>query len=100
MVSWSALARNSLGQCNVPPGLGSVVSVAAGKHHTCAVKSNGELVCFGCFHTCAVKSTGELVCFGRNSLIMKIIITRDSAMCHQAWVQLLVWRLATVTHAL
>ncbi|CAE7597878.1 carA2 [Symbiodinium sp. CCMP2592] len=55
-------------------------------YHTCAVKSSGQLVCFGSdeygqcdvptdvgavvavsagmYHTCAVKSSGQLVCFG------------------------------------
>ena len=31
----------------VPPDLGPVVAVAAGRFHTCAVKASGELVCFG-----------------------------------------------------
>ena len=62
--------------------------IAAGSHHTCAVKVNGDLVCFGSkkfgkcsvpsdlcpvvaaaaghYHTCAVRANGDLVCFGRN----------------------------------
>ena len=68
--------------------LAPVSVLSAGGCHTCAVKSTGELVCFGrndygqcavpaglgtvvavaagSAHTCAVKSTGEVVCFGRN----------------------------------
>ena len=34
-------------QCDVPPGLGPVVAVAAGPDHTCAVSAAGKLVCFG-----------------------------------------------------
>ena len=74
------------GQCEVPPDLGPVVTVASGYFHTCAVKASGELVCFGSNkngqcevppdlgpvvavaagprHTCAVKANGELVCVG------------------------------------
>ena len=62
--------------------------IAGGTDYTCAVKANGELVCFGwndfgqcdippdlgqvvavaagSQHTCAVKADGKLVCFGRN----------------------------------
>ena len=62
--------------------------IAAGSHHTCAVKVNGDLVCFGSkkfgkcnvpsdlgpvvaaaaghYHTCAVRANGDLVCFGDN----------------------------------
>ena len=67
--------------------LGPVLAVAAGFFDTCAVKANGELVCFGRnehgqsdppqhlkpvalgaggAHTCAVNEQGELVCFGYN----------------------------------
>lgn len=62
--------------------------VAAGQLHSCAVQSNGKLVCFGALdagqceapptigrvtavasgwkHTCAVLHDGKLVCFGAN----------------------------------
>ena len=72
---------------DVPTDLGAVVS--AGLYHTCAVRSDGQLICFGhngsgqcdvptdlgavvavpagVYHTCAVTSDGQLVCFGRNS---------------------------------
>ena len=72
-------------QCDVPTDLGPVLSVAAGLRHTCAVRADGRLVCFGCnvdgqcdvpadvgpvlavaagFHTCAVRADGRLICFG------------------------------------
>ncbi|CAE7687686.1 UVR8 [Symbiodinium sp. CCMP2456] len=69
--------------------LGAFAAVSAGNVHTCEVKSDGQLLCFGCSirddsgqcdvptdlgrvvavsagydHTCAVKSDGQLVCFG------------------------------------
>ena len=77
------------GECDVPTDLGPVVAVSAGYDHTCAVRSDGQLVCFGwnrngqchkcgqcdvptdlgpvvavsagCDHTCAVRSDGQLV---------------------------------------
>ena len=80
---------NMQGQCNAPPDLGPVKTVAAGLSHTCAVKADGELVCFGdnmdgqcdvppdlgpvkavaagLYHTCSVKVDGELVCFGSHA---------------------------------
>ena len=67
----------------------TTTTVSAGLHHTCAIKTDGQLVCFGgnssgqctvpsglgpvlavsagCCHTCAVRADGRLVCFGRNS---------------------------------
>ena len=69
----------------------SSTTVVGGKVHTCAVKADGQLVCFGLghndygqcdvptdlgpvravaagwHHTCAVKADGQLVCFGDNS---------------------------------
>ena len=64
------------------------MAVSAGYEHTCAARSDGQLVCFGlndhgqcdvptglgavvavsagCEHTCAVRSGGQLVCFGLN----------------------------------
>ena len=66
----------------------STPNVAGGGGHTCAVKLDGQLVCFGhndygqcdvptdlgpvravaalIYHTCAVKADGQLVCFGQN----------------------------------
>ena len=63
-------------------------TLAAGKNHTCAVRTDGRLVCFGddragqcnvpadlgpilavaahTQRTCAVRADGRLVCFGRN----------------------------------
>ena len=61
--------------------------MSAGRDHTCAVRLDGHLVCFGrasergecevppmlgpvlgvaagIYHTCAVDGTGQLVCFG------------------------------------
>ncbi|OLQ00778.1 putative E3 ubiquitin-protein ligase HERC4 [Symbiodinium microadriaticum] len=77
-------------QRDVPTHVGAaVVAVSAGTLHTCAVRSDGQLVCFGdnsdgqcdvptdlgavlavsagVDHTCAVRSDGQLVCFGDNS---------------------------------
>ena len=31
----------------MPTDLGAVVAVSAGEDHTCAVRSDGQLVCFG-----------------------------------------------------
>ena len=64
-----------------------VLAVSAGDYHTCAVRADGQLVCFGrtydgqrdvpadlgpilevsagAYHTCAMRSDGQLVCFGR-----------------------------------
>ncbi|CAE7804148.1 UVR8 [Symbiodinium sp. CCMP2592] len=66
--------------------LGPVVAVSAGESHSCALRADGQLVCFGdsengqCEvppdlgpvvavsagyrHTCAVRTDGQLVCFG------------------------------------
>ena len=66
----------------------TVLADSAGYYHTCAVRSDGQLICFGdsgpgcCdvpadlgpvlavsagdYHTCAVRSDGRLVCFGDN----------------------------------
>ena len=93
----SSSASEATGRCDVPSDLGTVSAVAAGYCHTCTVRADGQLVCFGgnsagqCdvppdlgpvlavsagyFHTCAVRADGRLVCFGRN------------AMCHQIWGQ-------------
>jgi hypothetical protein len=44
----NARCRSSLqGRAKVSPGLGPEDTVAAGYSHTCAVKADGELVCFG-----------------------------------------------------
>ena len=87
---WGARLASPLSQCAVPADLGPVSAVAAGWYHTCAVKADGHLVCFGwnnsggqCavpadlgpvsavaagwYHTCAVKADGHLVCFGWNN---------------------------------
>ena len=88
MVSWSALDGTAMGRCDVPTDLGAVMAVSAGDDHTCAVRSDGQLVCFGSNadgqsevptdlgavvgvsagyrHTCAIRSDGQLVCFGIN----------------------------------
>ena len=74
----------------MPADLGPVLEVSAGDDHTCAVRANGQLVCFGhrqyekcdvpaklgpvlavaagSFHTCAVKTDGQLICFGHIKL--------------------------------
>ena len=78
-----SLALRDLGGLGAPP-------IAAGGGHTCAIKSNGQLLCWGSdytdfgqcdipkdlgpvvavaageLHTCAVKANGDLVCFGDN----------------------------------
>ena len=48
-IRWSVglLWINGYGQCDVPMDLGAVVAVSAGTDHTCAVRSDGQLVCFG-----------------------------------------------------
>ena len=38
---------NDDGQCDVPSDVGPVLAVAAGARHTCAVRSDGRLICFG-----------------------------------------------------
>ena len=72
----------------MPADLGPVWAVAVGGDHTCAVRADGRLVCFGwnedgqCDvladlgpvltvaagddHSCAVRADGRLVCFGLN----------------------------------
>ena len=67
----------------MPTNLGTVLAVSAGSGHTCAVRSDGQLVCFGwnddgqcdvptdlgailavsagVRNTCAVRSDGQLV---------------------------------------
>ena len=78
-------AYNKYKQSGVPADLGPVLAVAAGGWHTCAVRTDGQLVCFednmfnqlcqqiwdqfwqfsaGDAHTCAVRTDGQLVCFG------------------------------------
>ena len=66
------------------------MAVSAGGEHTCAIRTTGELVCFGCgeenegqcdvpaslgpvvavsvgvAHTCAMTAGWQLVCFGLN----------------------------------
>ena len=66
------------------PTAGSFVSVSAGVQHTCGVRSDGSVVCWGnydtgratppagsfdsvsagLFHTCGVKSDGSVACWG------------------------------------
>jgi hypothetical protein len=72
----------------VPSGLASVVQVSAGFYHTCAVKTDRTVVCWGdnyqgqstvpaglasvaqvsagFYHTCALKTDGTVVCWGYN----------------------------------
>ena len=37
----------ALGQCDVPADLGPVLAVSAGSFHTCAVRADSQIVCFG-----------------------------------------------------
>lgn len=38
---------NEAGQTTVPSGLSNVTQIAAGDYHTCALKRNGAIVCWG-----------------------------------------------------
>ena len=38
---------NDDGESDVPADLGSVVGVAAGDQHTCAIEESGQLKCWG-----------------------------------------------------
>ena len=84
----SHIQLNAKRQRDVPTHVGAVAAVSAGDVHTCAVRSDGQLVCSGANfygqcdvptnlgavlavsagygHTCAVRSDGRLVCFGLN----------------------------------
>ena len=67
---------------------GEIISVAAGCYHTCILKSNGNVDCYGmnsdgqsndytggdaigvaagCYHTCILKSDGNVECYGFNA---------------------------------
>ena len=89
-VSNSCVVRKSVVsghvQRGLPADLGPVLAVSAGYVHTCAVRSDGQLVCFGRhsdvpadlgpvlaisagvyqYQTCAVRLDGELVGIGYN----------------------------------
>ena len=45
--SGELVCLGSPASCNVPPCLGPVLAVAAGQHHTCAITTHDQLVCFG-----------------------------------------------------
>eukprot|EP00439_Symbiodinium_sp_Y106_P002588 s556_g1.t1 len=68
------LQQNSHGLCDVPAMLGQTLAVAVDFSHTCAVRADGRLVCFGhpnegkCgyHYTCAITADRRLVCFGLN----------------------------------
>ena len=87
------IEANDLGHLNLPdcglegrPTASSFVSVSAGESHTCGVKSDGSVVCWGNdeygeatppagsfvsvsaggSHTCGVRSDGSVACWGSN----------------------------------
>ena len=84
-----AISRVALGsRLKVPPEASHGVAVACGAYHTCVVRRDGRLVCFGrngvgqctvpsdiervvavsagAYHTCVITGDGRLVCFGGN----------------------------------
>ena len=88
------IESNDLGHLNLPdcglegrPTAGSFVSVSAGYEHTCGVRSDGSVACWGYNgngqatppadsfdsvsgggdHTCGVRSDGSVACWGLNS---------------------------------
>ena len=88
------------GQSRVPEDLGAVKEISAGEYHSCVIKEDGHVVCWGAgtsiqlnggvcgvnwgqsmvpenlgrcskisaggFHTCAIKTDGKVVCWGKN----------------------------------
>ena len=76
---------NDQGQSSAPSGLVDVVQVASGDFHTCALKSDKTVVCWGnndwdqsivptnltrvveiavgYSHSCALRETGRIVCW-------------------------------------
>ena len=83
------------GLVDTPTDIGPFVAVSASYYYTCAVRSDGQLVCVGLtaddvptdlgpvvavsagrYHTCAVRSDGQLVCFG-STMYGKCDVPRD-----------------------
>lgn len=86
IVAWGL---NKSGQCNVPAGLANVVAVAAGRHHSMALRQNGTVVVWGgnpngqatvpagltdavaiaagYLHSVALRRDGTVVCWGDNA---------------------------------
>ena len=88
VVNSSALEPMVVGSVTSQQIWDQFLAASAGDFRTCAVRSDGQLVCFGAngcgqcdvpadlgpvlavaagrFHTCAVRADGQLVCFGDN----------------------------------
>ena len=85
--STGVVRKNGLSACGAfsdhAQRLKPALAVSAGEHHTCAVWTDGQLICFGlrrcdvptdlgpvlavaagARHICAVRTDGQLVCFG------------------------------------
>ena len=44
VVGWG---DNSFGQIGIPPGVTSIVAIAAGQHHSVALRSDGQVLAWG-----------------------------------------------------
>ena len=85
---WSGAVAAQTSSGAIPDGRGRVVALAAGGYHTCAVRTNGSVTCWGSnwagestaptrgyftavaaglYHSCALRSDGEAVCWGDNN---------------------------------
>ena len=90
-VSVAVLAIASLMACGTGEAVG-FVQVSAGAHHTCGLRSDGTVVCWGsdeyrqlqapsnerftaidagAHHTCGLRSDGTAVCWGSRPILAK-----------------------------